>query len=311
MKNWFKYITTLFAGAALLATSCEDPDVVIDEVTAGTERGAVLRTVNLISNEIPIGNDDSNFAVEVEIQDSENGDLVSSVEVYLGFRDNTVEEGETDLDTDEVLVETIDPSSFEIGPFGLPRFGYQITLPEMLAALPITGADVNGSDQFTIRFELVLTDGRRYSFADNTGTLTGSFFSSPFLYTATVVCPPKAPTAGTWTVEMQDAFGDGWQPTTGDGGGPGLIVRLSDGTVYEIGLCTPYEDPGYSCTSGTSAGTATFDVPAGLTEPAEFDFQGDFWGEISFQIITPNGNLVADVPAGTDAGLITIDFCQD
>ena len=54
MKNWFKYITTLFAGAALLATSCEDPDVVVDEVTAGTERGAVLRTVNLISNELPI-----------------------------------------------------------------------------------------------------------------------------------------------------------------------------------------------------------------------------------------------------------------
>lgn len=311
MKNWFKHITILFAGAALLATSCDDGDAVVDQVTAETERGAILRTVNLISNEIPIGNDDSNFAVEVEIQDSENGDLVQSVEVYLGFRDNTVEEGETDLDTEEVLVETLDPSTFENGPFGLPRFSFQITLPEMVAALPISNADVNGSDQFTIRFELVLTDGRRYSFADNTGTLTGSFFSSPFLYTATVVCPPKAPTAGTWTVEMQDAFGDGWQPTTSDGGGPGLIVTLSDGTVYEIGLCSDYETYDFACTDGGSSGTATFDVPAGLTEPAEFDFQGDFWGEMSFQIITPNGNLVADVPAGTDAGLITIDFCQD
>jgi len=311
MKNWFKHITILFAGAALLATSCDDGDAVIDQVTAETERGAILRTVNLISNEIPIGNDDSNFAVEVEIQDSENGDLVESVEVYLGFRDNTVAEGETDLDTEEVLAETLDPSTFENGPFGLPRFSFQITLPEMLAALPISNADVNGSDQFTIRFELVLTDGRRYSFADNTGTLTGSFFSSPFLYTATVVCPPKAPTAGTWTVEMQDAFGDGWQPTTSDGGGPGLIVTLSDGTVYEIGLCSDYETYDFACTSGGSSGTATFDVPAGLTEPAEFDFQGDFWGEMSFQIITPNGNLVADVPAGSDAGLITIDFCQD
>jgi hypothetical protein len=311
MKNWFKYITIMFAGVGLLATSCEDSNTPVDQVVAGTERGAVLRTVNLISNEIPIGNDESNFAVEVEIQDQENGELVSSVEVYLGFRDNTVEEGETDLDTEEVLVSTVEPSSFETGPFGLPRFSYQITLPEMIAALPITNADVNGSDQFTIRFELVLIDGRRYSFADNTGTLTGSFFSSPFLYTAVVVCPPKAPTAGTWTVEMQDAFGDGWQPTTADGGGPGLIVTLSDGTVYEIGLCTPYETPGYDCTVGLSAGTTTFDVPAGLTEPAEFDFQGDFWGEMSFQIITPNGNIVADVPAGTDAGLITIDFCKD
>ncbi|GAB4515800.1 MAG: hypothetical protein Tsb004_25060 [Allomuricauda sp.] len=311
MKNWFKYITTLFAGAALLATSCEDPDVVIDEVTAGTERGAVLRTVNLISNELPIGNDDSNFAVELEIQDSENGDLVSSVEIYLGFRDNTVEEGETDLDTDEVLIETVEPSSFETGPFGLPRFGFQITLPEMVAALPISDADVNGSDQFTIRFELVLTDGRRYSFADNTGTLTGSFFSSPFLYTPTVVCPPKAPTPGTWTIEMQDAFGDGWQPLTEDGGGPGLIITLSDGTVYEIGLCSDYETYDFACTEGPSSGTATFEVPEGIDEPIEFDFQGDFWEEMSFQIITPNGNVVADVPPATEAGLITIDFCQD
>ncbi|MHA7832534.1 MAG: hypothetical protein ACX93O_15670 [Flagellimonas sp.] len=311
MKNWFKHITILFAGAALLATSCDDGDAVIDQVTAETERGAILRTVNLISNEIPIGNDDSNFAVEVEIQDSENGDLVQSVEVYLGFRDNTVAEGETDLDTEEVLAETLDPSSFENGPFGFPRFSYEIALPELVAALPISNADVDGSDQFTVRFELVLTDGRRYSFDDNTGTLTGSFFSSPFLYTATVVCPPKAPTAGTWTVEMQDAFGDGWQPTTSDGGGPGLIVTLSDGTVYEIGLCTPYEDPGYDCTDGTSSGTATFEVPDGLTEAAVFDFQGDFWGEISFQIITPNGNTVADVPTGTDPGPIAIDYCKD
>jgi len=311
MKNCFQHITILIAGAALLATSCDDGDAVIDQITAETERGAILRTVEVISNEIPIGSADSNFAVEAEIQDSENGDLTQSVEVYIGFRDNTVADGETDLDTEEVLIETLDTSTFEDGPFGLPRFSYQIALPEMVAALPISDTDVDGSDQFTIRFELVLTDGRRFSFEDNTNTITGSFFSSPFLYTATVVCPPKAPTAGTWTVDMQDAFGDGWQPTTADGGGPGLIITLSDGTVYEIGLCTPYEDPGYACTDGASSGTATFDVPDGLTEAAEFDFQGDFWGEMSFQIITPNGNIVADVPAGTDAGLIAIDFCKD
>jgi hypothetical protein len=283
----------------------------VDQVVDGTERGAILRTVSIISNQIPIGSVDSRFAVEVELQDVENGALVSSVEVYVGFRDNTVAPGGTDLDAAEVLAATLDPSTFETGPFGLPRFSYEITLPEMIAALPITDADVDGSDQFTIRFELVLSDGRRYSFEDNTGTLTGSFFSSPFLYTAVVVCPPKAPTAGTWTVEMQDDYGDGWQPTTGDGGGPGLVVTLSDGTVYEIGLCTPYEDPGYDCTDGLSSGTATFDVPAGLTGPATFDFKGDYWGEISFQIITPNGNTVADIPIGTEAGLIDIDFCKD
>jgi hypothetical protein len=175
----------------------------------------------------------------------------------------------------------------------------------------LADADAFGGDAFTIRFEIVGTDGATYSAADNSGTITGSYFSSPFAYSAVVVCPPKPPTAGIWTVEMQDSYGDGWQPTTADGGGPGLIITLSDGTVFEVGLCTPYENPGYDCTDGASAGTATFDVPAGLTDAAEFLFNGDFWGEMSFQLITPNGNTVADIPAGTSAGAIAIDFCKD
>ncbi len=297
---------------SIFFTACEDSDQVVDGIVDNVERGAVLRTIEVISNEIPIGNDESNFAVDLEIQDTENGTLVQSVEVWLGFRDNSVAEGATDFSTtEEVLSETIDTSDFMIGEFGLPRFSYMITLPELVSALPISNSTVDGSDQFTIRFELVLVDGRRFSFADNSGTLTGSFFSSPFLYTATVVCPPKPPTPGVWTVEMQDSYGDGWQPTTANGGGPGLIVTLSDGTVFEIGLCTPYEDPGYDCSDGTSAGTATFTVPAGLEEAADFAFQGDFWGEMSFQIITPNGNTVGDFPASTDAGSLAIDFCKD
>ncbi len=297
---------------AIFFTACEDSDQVVDGIVDNVERGAVLRTIEVVSNEIPIGNDESNFAVDLEIQDTENGTLVQSVEVWLGFRDNSVAEGGTDFSTtEEVLSETIDTSDFMIGEFGLPRFSYMITLPELVSALPISNSTVDGSDQFTIRFELVLVDGRRFSFADNSGTLTGSFFSSPFLYTATVVCPPKPPTPGVWTVEMQDSYGDGWQPTTANGGGPGLIVTLSDGTVFEIGLCTPYEDPGYDCSDGTSAGTATFTVPAGLEEAADFAFQGDFWGEMSFQIITPNGNTVGDFPASTDAGSLAIDFCKD
>lgn len=306
------YIKLLVCSLMVISfTACEDGEEVFDEIQANVERGAVLRTVNVISDEIPIGNADSNFAVDLEIQDQENGALVQSVEVWVGFRDNSVEDGATDFSADEVLAETLDASTFTIGEFGLPRFSYSITLPELVAALPISDSNVDGSDQFTIRFELVLVDGRRFSFADNSGTLTGSFFSSPFLYTATVVCPPKPPTPGVWTVDMQDSYGDGWQPTTSSGGGPGITITLSDGTVFEIGLCTPYEAPGYDCTPGASAGTATFTVPAGQTAAADIVFNGDFWGEMSFQLTTPNGNVVADIPASTPAGPIAIDFCKD
>ena len=106
----------------------------------------------------------------------------------MGFRDNTEEIG-PGTNVEETLFATISSTTFTNGPFGLPRFTYSATLPDMLAHVKRTNDDITGGDQFAVRFELILTDGRRFSFADNTGTLTGSFFSSPFLYTPTVICP--------------------------------------------------------------------------------------------------------------------------
>jgi hypothetical protein len=143
----------------------------------------------LTSNELPIGISDAGFAGEFEVQTEDSGSLADFVEVYVGFRDNTIEDGGADLSVDESLYETVDSSTFTIGEFGLPRFNYELSLADMLAFTGVNEADLFGGDQFTIRYELVLTDGRRYSFDDNTGTLTGSFFSSPYLYTPTVVCP--------------------------------------------------------------------------------------------------------------------------
>ncbi|MBO6533157.1 MAG: hypothetical protein JJ885_05535 [Muricauda sp.] len=189
MKNWFKQISILlFSGAALCISSCDEGDTVVDQVTAGTERGAILRTITVISNELPVGDESGNFAVELEVQDSEDGELVNQVEVYVGFRDNTEEIG-PGTNVEETLFATISSTTFTNGPFGLPRFTYSATLPDMLAHVNRTNDDITGGDQFTIRFELVLTDGRRFSFANNTGTLTGSFLRSPFLYTPLVICP--------------------------------------------------------------------------------------------------------------------------
>ncbi len=190
MKNWFKHISILFVGAALLTTSCEDSNTVVDQVVDGTERGAILRTVSIDENEIIFDLDnsvliDGGFSTTVEVQDVEDGNLVSEIEVYVAFRDNT--SGGVDTKA-EVLYETIPASEGVIGPFGLPRFTFAADYQELQAALGIPGSAFFGGDTFTIRFELVLTDGRRYSFADNTGTLTGSFFRSPFIYNANVVC---------------------------------------------------------------------------------------------------------------------------
>ena len=295
---------TVLAGTALLFTACQEGDNPIDEINANETRGAVLRTIEIFSPELPIGDAEGFFGLEAEIQTQEDGDNVDFVEVYVAFNDNT---GGTDT-KDEALHETIEPSEFFIGEFGYPRFRSEVTLGAMQATLGLNNSQVRGGDQFRIRYEIVLDDGRRYSFADNTGTLTGSFFSSPFLYSADIVCPPIGPLPGVYTVEMQDSFGDGWQTTTGDGG-PGLTLTLSTGEVFEFLICSDYEDNA-NCSGGGSAGTATFTMPDGV-ESAEWNFPGDFYGEISFQIIHPSGATIADVGTGSAAGPVVINYCFD
>ena len=288
----------LMAGSALVFTACSDGDKVFDEIQANVERGAVLRTVSVTSNEVAINADGTiaegaNFGVILEEQDQEGGDLLDFVEVYVGYRDNTA--GGTDNDRDEVLAETITSDAFTIGEFGLPRTEYSISGDAMLSAIGLSSSLVEGGDQFTIRFELVLTDGRRYSFADNSGTLTGSFFSSPFLYTANVVCAPAPPTAGTWTVEMADAFEDGWN-------GASLTITI-DGEASEF-LVDATE---------ASASTETFEVPADA-EVISIQFNsGSFDAEISYTITSASGNVIVEQEAYSDsdpqAGVELINYC--
>lgn len=190
MKKMYRNILGIMsAGLVLFLGACEDSDKVFDQVQADVTRGAVLRTVNLISNELPIGVADAGFSVELEVQDQANGSNVNSIEIYIGFSDNTVPDGTPDFDVAESLFGTIASSEFTVGEFGLPRTAFAITLTEMLSFTGVNESDLFGGDQFNVRFELVLNDGRRFTNTDNSGTLTGSFFSSPFLYTPTVVCP--------------------------------------------------------------------------------------------------------------------------
>ena len=190
----FKKINLVATGALMVLMGCSEGDTVFDEIVDNEKRGAVLRTVDLLNNEIAFNledgtiADDTFFGVILEEQDQESGDLFDFMEVYIGYRDNTG--GENTVP--EALAETIPAEDFSIGEFGLPRYEYRISGAELLAFTGLDGSDLEGGDQFSIRFEVVLKDGNRYSFEDNTGTLTGSFYRSPFLYTPSVVCAVDA-----------------------------------------------------------------------------------------------------------------------
>jgi hypothetical protein len=67
MKLHINKITmSILAGAALLFSACSDGDTVFDDIVANENRGGVLRTVEILSDEIPIGQTDSSFGVTLE-----------------------------------------------------------------------------------------------------------------------------------------------------------------------------------------------------------------------------------------------------
>ncbi len=203
----------------------------------------------------------------------------------------------TAADTERSIALEVDPSStatadqYSISNLGIPAGSFvgTVTISGIFETLPEEGArllvlnltDVSGSNDITLQ----------------NATLSVSLFRQ---------CPSE-PTPGIWTITMEDGYEDGWQTTT-DAGGPGLTCTLSTGEVFEFGLCTPYEEPSYDCTAEFGAGTATFTMPEGV-ESAEWFFPGDFWGEITFSIIAPNGNVVAAYGPGSPAGPVEIDFC--
>ncbi len=289
-----KLLVTLGAGMLVTFTACEDGDNVFDQVREQEQRGAILRTIEIIEAEAlyDVGNQvisGGGFSIIVEEQDQEGGDLLSSLDVYVGFRDNTA--GGTDNDRDEVLVETIPASAFSAGEFGLPRTEYAISAADMQTALGLSGPQIFGGDQFTIRFELNLTDGRSFSSDDNTGTLTQSFFRSPFLYTTNVVCAPSIPTAGDWIFDLQDSYGDGWN-------GASLTVTV-DGTATEVGM-----DSG-------SAAQVIVNVPAGAQVISIVYNSGAWDSEVTFQITSANGNTVVDLGPDPPAGEELLDYCPN
>lgn len=287
----------LFVGmVGLLFTACEDSDKVIDTIFDSEQRGAALRTISVTSNAININSatnvldGEGTFGVIVEFQDQENGDLLQELEVYLSFDDNT--DDSVDNSRSEVLIGTIPASDFEIGPQGLPRLDYSITAAEMTAALGLSDSEIGfGGDQFVHRFAANLTDGRTFSAADNSGTLTGSYFSSPWQYSATVVCAPSVPTAGDWIFDLQDSFGDGFN-------GASLTVTI-DGEATEVGL-----DDG-------SEAQVIVNVPDGSEVISIIFNSGSFDEEITFQVTSANGNVVIDEGPTPPVGSELLDYCPD
>jgi hypothetical protein len=177
----FIYIGLFIASSLFVITSCSTEDKLIDQLFDTVERGAVLRTIAVTNPTFDFLDTSKSWSVNLEIQDEKNGSLVSEIKVYATLVDDGTVGSEN-------LVKTISTSSFSIGPYGFPRGDVSLSLQETIDALGLSVGDYDSADSFNIRLVAVLTDGREYT-NDAGGTVTGgSFFSSPFAYSAQFFC---------------------------------------------------------------------------------------------------------------------------
>lgn len=266
---------------ALLLVGCSSDDKVFDQVQDTKTFGAILRTVSTESGTFNAFDETSTFGVTLEEQDEENGGLLESLDVFLSFTDFT-DDG-VDNSASEILIETIPASAFSPGENGLPVISYEISLEEARTALGLNADDYNGGDRFTVRFAVNLTDGRTFSAADASGNVaSGSYFRSPYAYSADLVCPSNLDVPFTWVATdfffQGGSLGDFDSPS-----GTDTLVKTSS-TSYTYGsgffdfgyYCIVYNGLDPDCGSGAAGSLELSDVCGKLTYSGA-DQYGDPW----------------------------------
>lgn len=204
MKNLKVYILSALVGSWMVA--CSEDDKLTVEIQETVERGAVLRTVSITGGSWNVTDDTETFTIEWEEQDIEDGDLLDEVRIFADLVDNT---DDATTDPAEVQLATIPASEFSGGENGLPRTTYSISLAEMGAALGIGFGDYNCGDEFNLRIEMDLTDGRTITQNDVTGTVSGgSFFASPFNYRIPLIflLPSEDVYTGQYNIDFSTGF---------------------------------------------------------------------------------------------------------
>lgn len=106
---------------------------------------------------------------------------------------------------------------------------------------------------------------------------------------------------GTWTFDLIDDFGDGWQ-----GGYIGVWV---DGAEVDKIFIPDSYNPASNPDIASLQDTFTF-PPSGQTLEFRWN-EDDYQVETIFKITSPSGNVVADYKAGPPAGKIKLDLCLE
>jgi len=266
MKN--KIICIMLLGILI---GCQKPNNEINYILENVQKGAVLRTISSDGEYNFYAPVTSIFKLTIEEHDIDNGALMQNVEVYLSHNGNS-----------EVLHKTILPNEFTTGPTGLPRNDFQLSLGDATSTLGLSSSQYTGGDRITIRLQLNLTDGRKFSSGDVTSSLTGSYFSSPYEYNLVIKCIPISAVPGNYTFTLADSYGDGWQ-------GSHLKVTV-DGKETFYGIPSPYDSDAERnailepFSGNDSGGSASLTIPEDAKTMSFEWVSGDWPSECSYSI---------------------------
>ncbi|WP_299211183.1 hypothetical protein [uncultured Dokdonia sp.] len=251
--------------SVVLCISCNDEEKAIEIVLEEVDRGAVLRTLRFNNGEFEVNSPESTFSLDIEEQDIEEGGLLSTVDVFVSFIDNTPS-GNL-VSTQRVLLETLTPDNFTSNGFGLPNITLEYSFAALLDATGLTIDQTNCKDQFRLDLDLNLSDGLTFNLNNSSGTVVNAngFFKSPFTYLINIVEPiPLDQFTGIYEyTSVQDGF---FGPTYGEEGlvtirnGHSNNVRIIDigassstleiefSVVCDATIVTRYQRIGFGCT---------------------------------------------------------------
>ena len=283
-----KKIISLFS-LLLILVSCGKSDNVIDTVLSDYVTGAVIRGWNPRGDYNYFAPETSVFKVTLEEHDAEKGKLMESVDVYVDLNGTT-----------EELFLTLLPADFtKDANSGLPRYDLEVSLSDALTKMGLSTTQISGGDFVNIRIALNLTDGRTYTAKDAASSLTGSYFKSPYTYAKQIKCIPSEAIPGTYTINMIDSYGDGWNG--------GYIIATVDGVERWIGIPDywgdyPELDPVLLWADGPenfvaqagnySLSKFSFSIPADAVSMSWVFVTGDYMSEVSYSITVDVGNGV-------------------
>ena len=287
---------SILLGLLLVVTSCSEPDNLINDVLDNYTNGAVIRTIASSGEYNFYAPAASIFTATIEEHDTENGALMQNIEIYVSLNSGA-----------ESLFQTLQPSQFTTGPTGLPRTDISVSLGDAMTTLGLSSSQYTGGDAVNISLKLNLTDGRSFGADQATGSMTGSYFKSPYKYAKIIKCIPLSAVAGIYTFNMADSYGDGWQ-------GGGILVTV-DGVVTKYAVPDNGDATGLETYVGNdSSGYATLTIPAGASTMSFAWVDDTYNSECSYNIeytaLDGSNEQTALNVSVVSAGSSTLSICE-